>query len=324
MASLLSGLIAAASVALALNIGANNSAAEMGPAFGAGVRTRRQSLLLIAVFCTAGAVLAGGRVMHKVGHELVLGPGLAGNPFGALAVILAATSLIFLANALRAPLSTAHVVVGAVIGLGLFYRTANIPLAANMVAWWVATPLCALIASYLLGLWVLPAIVGMLGNLRDEAAVTRAFTWMLTLSGCWMAFSAGSNSLAKAMGPAIGAGALSASTGAVVGALGMALGVLFFGGRLLNTVGKEITTICPTCAALVELVSATIIFTASRFGMPVSLADTVTCSVIGFGCAANGLKGTIRNGHVRRILVLWPTAPAAAALMAFGLQYAVR
>jgi phosphate/sulfate permease len=58
--------------------------------------------------------------------------------------------------------------------------------------------------------------------------------------------------------------------------------------------------------------------------MPVSLAEIVTCSVIGFSCAANGLKGTARNEHVRRILVLWPAAPAAAGLIAFALQYAVR
>ncbi len=48
-------LLGLASAGLAVNIGANNSAAEMGPAYGAGARSRKQALLLIAIFCTAGS-----------------------------------------------------------------------------------------------------------------------------------------------------------------------------------------------------------------------------------------------------------------------------
>jgi len=296
----------------------------MGPAYGAGVRTRRQLLVLIGVFCTAGAILAGQRVMHNVGSELISGKGLAANPGAALAVILSAASLVALANLLRVPISTAHVVVGAVMGLGLFYGTANLPLAGEMVIWWLATPAAALASCYLLGRLVLPRVVRLFGALRSEQAVQRVMAWALLLSGCWMAFSAGSNSLAKAMGPAVGAGVFSPSTGALFGGLGMAFGALLFGGRLLQTVGKEITRVCPVCAILVEIVSASIIFVASRFGMPVSLTEIVTCSVIGFSLAANGLRGTAGNRHVRRILVLWPAAPATAAAIAFALQFALR
>jgi len=323
MDSLLGGLIGAASLALAINIGANNSAAEMGPAFGAGVRSRLQALFLIAVFCTSGAILAGERVVHNVGYGLLKGEGLAGDLAGPLVVIIAATGLIALANLLRAPLSTAHVVVGAIVGLGFCYGTANLTLAGKMVVWWVATPLAALALSYLAGRKLYPLVITWLGRLGRDQTVMRTMAWLLTLSGCWMAFSAGSNSLAKAMGPAVGAEVLAPSQAAVMGGLGMALGALLLGGRVLNTVGKEITKLCPVCAMLVELISASIIFAASRFGMPVSLTEIVTCSVIGFSCAANGLRGTSRNQHVRRILLLWPGAPAAAGLLAFLLQHAV-
>jgi PiT family inorganic phosphate transporter/sulfate permease len=302
-------------VALALNIGANNSAAEMGPAYGAGARSRRQALALIAIFCTMGAILAGERVVKNVGHSLIGDGGLAANLAGTLAVVLSAVCVIAIANALRLPVSTAHVVVGAIIGLGLFYGTVNLPLAATMVAWWVATPLASLGICYLLGRVVYPILLRAIGNLRSEEAVYRVLAWSLTLSGCWMAFSAGSNSLAKAMGPAVGAGVLSPTSAAVLGGLGMACGALVFGGRILKTVGKEITRLCPLCAIMVEIVSASIVFTASRFGMPVSLAEIVTCAVIGFSCAANGLEGTAGNRHVRRMLVLWPAAPGIAAVL---------
>jgi len=321
---LLESLTGAASIGLAVNIGANNSAAEMGPAYGAGVRSRRQALALIAIFCTAGAVIAGGRVLHMVGHGLLGDGALTANRFAALSVVVSAMALIGLANALRLPLSTAHAVVGAVVGLGLFYGTVNLPVVYGVVAWWVATPAAALVMSYLLGRLVYPPLTRAIAALGSERAVYRALGWSATLSGCWMAFSAGSNSLAKALGPAVGAGVFSPATGAVVGGLGMAAGALLLGGRMMKTVGKEITSMCPLCAVMVEVVAASIVFTASRFGMPVSLAEIVTCSVIGFGCAANGVKDTANNHHVRRMMVLWPAAPVAAAGIALGVQFALR
>jgi PiT family inorganic phosphate transporter/sulfate permease len=319
MGDLIIVTLVVASGVLAMNIGGNNTAAEMGPAYGAGVRTRRQALVLIAVFCTLGAVFAGDRVLHTVGRELIQGRGLATNPAAALVVVVSAIALIATANILRVPVSTAHVVVGAIIGVGLFQGTTNLALAGRMLAWWVATPLVALVVCYLLGRGAYPWIVHLIGRLNTEHAVNRFLSIVLTLSGCWMAFSAGSNSLAKAMAPAVSAGALLPSSAAIFGALGMASGALLLGGRTLQTVGKEITSVCPLCAALVELVSASIVFTASRHGMPVSLAEIVTCSVIGFGCAAGGLRKTANNHHVRRMMVLWPLAPVSAASITFGL-----
>ncbi|MFB3883394.1 MAG: anion permease [Armatimonadota bacterium] len=320
MLGFIPSLLGVASAGLAVNIGANNSAAEMGPAYGAGARSRKQALLLIAIFCTAGAALAGGRVLQNVGKGLVGEHTLAATPVAALIAVVVAQGLILLANVFKVPLSTAHVVVGAMIGLGLYFGSVNIPIAAAMVTWWVATPLVSLASCFLLGRIAYPGLVRAVGNLRSEQKVYRALNWSLTVSGCWMAFAAGSNSLAKAMGPAVGAGALSSHQAAAFGGLGMAAGALLFGRGLLNTVGKEITKMCPICASLVELVSATTVFTASRFGMPVSLAEIVTCGVIGFSLASKGLKETAGNRHVRRMALLWPMAPVASAGLAFGLM----
>jgi sulfate permease len=313
-------LLGVASAGLAVNIGANNAAAEMGPAYGAGARSRKQALVLIAIFCTAGAAFAGGRVLHNVGKGLVGEHTLAASPIAAFIAVVVAQALIVLANVLKVPLSTAHVVVGAMIGLGLYFGTVNIPIASAIVVWWVATPLISLTACFLLGRIVYPGLVRAVGNLRSERKVYSALNWSLTVSGCWMAFAAGSNSLAKAMGPVVGAGVLSSRLAAAFGGLSMALGALLFGRGMLNTVGKEITKMCPICASLVELVSATTVFTASRFGMPVSLAEIVTCGVIGFSLASKGLKETTDNRHVRRMALLWPMAPVAAAGLAFSLM----
>ncbi|NIM05667.1 MAG: hypothetical protein GTO55_05605, partial [Armatimonadetes bacterium] len=169
--------------------------------------------------------------------------------------------------------------------LGLFYGAVNTHLFTTVVGWWIATPLLALSLSFLIGRFFYPSLLHAFGRLRSEKAVQRVLAWTVTLSSCWMAFAAGSNSLAKALGPAVGAGIFQPTTGAILGGLAMALGVLVLGGRMINIVGKEITSICPLCAAFVQVISASIVFAASRYGMPVSLAEIVTCSVIGFSCA---------------------------------------
>jgi len=324
MVNLIPALTGASSIGLALNIGANNSAAEMGPAYGAGIRSRRQSLVLIAVFCTLGASLAGHRVLQTIGAGLVGRGTLSDHPGGALVVVLTALCVIGLANALRLPISTAHTVVGATIGLGLLYGTANLPLLGSLIGWWVVTPVVSLAASYALGRLAYPRLAGNFARLSREKTVSRVIAWAVTLSGCWMAFSAGSNSLAKALGPAVGAGVIEPTAGAVIGGLAMAAGALVLGSRVMKTVGKEITSVCPLCAILIEVVSASIVFTASRSGMPVSLTEIVTCSVIGFGLAANGVRRTTGNHHVRRIMLLWPAAPVSAAAIAIGLQSVIR
>src|SRR5919197_2550167 len=56
---------------LAMNVGGNNSAAEMGPAFGAGVRSQQEAIALIAVFSMLGALIAGAHVVHTVGSGIM-------------------------------------------------------------------------------------------------------------------------------------------------------------------------------------------------------------------------------------------------------------
>ena len=316
MLNLITGAV---SVALAVNIGANNSAAEMGPAFGAGIRTRRQAVAIIVVFCALGAILAGQRVMYTVGHGLIGDSTLAAHPNGALIIALAAVILIGAANLLRLPLATSHAVVGAVVGFGYFYGAVNVPVVTSVVIWWVVTPLAALVISAAVGRFIYPRLTIWLRMLPSERTARRALTVAVTGSSCWMAFAAGSNSLAKAMGPAVGAGIFDVSQAAVIGGLAMALGAALLGARMIQTVGKEITPICPLCAFLIEMVSASIIYTGSHFGRPVSLAEIVTCPVVGFGWAANGFRHTSQNQHVRRILVLWPAAPLLSAAAAFAL-----
>ena len=275
---------------------------------------------MIAVFSILGAVIAGGHVVQTVGTDIMPGAILEKH-FGAVAIILlSATSIIAFANFRRVPVATSHATVGSVIGMGVFYGSVNWKKVSVIVVWWLLTPLISLLISYLLGRFAYARLARRMANLPAQSTVQWLFRIFITLSGCYMAFSAGSNSLAKAVGPVVGAGILTPMWAAVLGGLGMASGALIFGSRLLQTVGKGITTIHPLKALLVEFVSGTIVLVSSRAGVPVSLAEIITCSVIGFSCAHVGFRTTTSNKHIRIIYKLWPACPLMTAATSFALS----
>jgi PiT family inorganic phosphate transporter/sulfate permease len=272
-----------------------------------------------------GAFLAGEHVVHTIGSGIMAETALRSNVHAVIIILLASTSIIAFANGLSLPIATAHAMVGAVVGMGLFYGYVNWSNVLRIATWWLITPVTALVVSYLLGRYAYGWLLARLGSAasgRGKAAVFyRAF---VTVSGCYMAFSAGSNSLAKAVGPVVGAGILGTTQAAVLGGLSMALGALIVGHRLMHTVGKGITPLDPLKATLVELVCGTILLISSYAGVPVSLAETVTCSVIGFGAAHSGLLLTSQNPHIRKIYVLWPVCPLFTAAFSFGVAWLVK
>ncbi|MEE9193501.1 MAG: inorganic phosphate transporter, partial [Thermodesulfobacteriota bacterium] len=75
------------SVFLALNIGANNAAASMATSYGAGVRTKRQAVILIAIFALLGAIIAGAPVVDTMGKGIVPSDVLANNA-GLILIVL--------------------------------------------------------------------------------------------------------------------------------------------------------------------------------------------------------------------------------------------
>lgn len=316
---LISIIAIGACVLLAINVGGNNSAAEMGPAFGSGIRSKMEAVVLIAIFSMLGAWFSGGHVVHTIGVDLI-----GAGPFKAdfrnvIIVLLAAASIIAFANWFHLPVATAHAMVGAVVGLGIFHSSVNWPKTMGIAIWWLLTPLASLVISFLLGHYVYPPLNRKLGPISERGGLAHKFyRSFVTLCGCYMAYNAGANSLAKAVAPIVGAGILPSNQAAILGGSCMALGAYLVGHRLMHTVGKGLTPLDPLKATMVELVCGTILLIASYSGVPVSLAETVTCSVIGFGAAHIGIREMSQNKHLRRIYVLWPVCPVYTAIVSYS------
>lgn len=302
---------------LALNIGANNSAASMATAYGAGVRSKGEAVSLIAIFAVLGAFIAGGPVVKTLGKSIVPGEILASNIMLVLIVLMIAIFFITWANYAKVPIATTHAIVCAIAGVGLFAKSLNTEKLFEIIGWWIITPIIALIANYLIGRFLYFRTLMFLSNRYSEKSINTILSMFLTISGCLLAFSGGANNTANSVGPLVGMGLIETNTGAILAGLGMAVGALLLGGRVIETVGKEITEICILRAISVEFTGAIILFTASAMGIPISMAEIITSGIIGFSCAQHGFAITAQNKNVLKIAFFWFVVP----FVAVGISY---
>ncbi|GMV61080.1 MAG: hypothetical protein AMXMBFR74_02490 [Parvibaculum sp.] len=143
---------------MALNIGANDVANNMGPAVGSRALPLGAALLIAAICEAAGAILAGGDVVNTISKNIVVpDAGFEVRDFVMLmmASFLAAGMWLHLATFLNAPVSTTHSIVGGVLGAGIAAAGFGIvawPTMGAIAASWVISPVMGgVIAAGLLG-----------------------------------------------------------------------------------------------------------------------------------------------------------------------------
>lgn len=141
-------LLAAAVIGgyMALNIGANDVANNIGPAVGSRVITMAWALCLAAIFEAAGAIIAGDDVIATISKGIINPEGLpALNHFvvAMMAALLAGALWLNLATWLGAPVSTTHSIVGAVLGAGVALAGSDVvnwPTMNAIALSWIVSP----------------------------------------------------------------------------------------------------------------------------------------------------------------------------------------
>jgi PiT family inorganic phosphate transporter len=143
---------------MALNVGANDVANNMGPAVGSRALTMGSALAIAAVCEAAGAIMAGGDVVDTVSRNLLRPPEampVVDFVLVMTAALLAAALWIHLATILSAPVSTTHAIIGGVVGAGVAaagIHAVEWPVIGAIAASWVISPVMGgIIAAILLG-----------------------------------------------------------------------------------------------------------------------------------------------------------------------------
>ncbi len=131
---------------MAINIGANDVANNMGPAVGANALTMGGAIVIAALFESAGALLAGGDVVSTISKGIIDPAGISDpNTFiwAMMAALISSALWVNLATWVGAPVSTTHSVVGGVMGAGIAaagLAAVNWPTMGKIAASWVISP----------------------------------------------------------------------------------------------------------------------------------------------------------------------------------------
>ena len=131
---------------MAINIGANDVANNMGPAVGANALSMGGAIAIAAIFESAGALVAGGDVVSTISKGIIDPTSVAETRafiWAMMAALLSAALWINLATWVGAPVSTTHSVVGGVMGAGIAAAglgAVNWPTMGAIAASWVISP----------------------------------------------------------------------------------------------------------------------------------------------------------------------------------------
>lgn len=157
------------------------------------------------------------------------------------------------------------------------------------------------------------------------ANVEKVFSVLMIFTACAMAFAHGSNDVANAIGPVAAVVSIIEHGGEIaaksalpiwillVGALGIVVGLMTFGHRVIATVGSGITELTPSRGFAATLAAATTVVVASGTGLPISTTHVLVGAILGVGLAMGA--DSLNMKKIGSIFVSWiVTLPAGAAL----------
>jgi PiT family inorganic phosphate transporter len=202
-------------------------------------------------------------------------------------------------------------------------------------------------SSYLLslGFGLLVAIIGtlMIRNIHldpDEnkdfyfTSMERIFSVLMIITAAAMAFAHGSNDVANAIGPLAAIYSVIESGGTIgsksalpvwillVGGVGIVVGLITYGHRVIATIGTGITQLTPSRGFAATLAAAATVVIASGTGIPVSTTQVLVGAVLGVGLARG--VAALDTRVINRIFLSWIVTLPAGGFMSILFFFALK
>lgn len=319
---------------LGWSLGANDAANLFGSAVGSRMITFRKAAIIASIFVILGAVLQGSGTsdtLGKLGAVNAIG--------GSFTVALAAAITVYSMTKSSLPVSTTQAIVGAIIGWNIYTgKETDAATLTQIVTTWISGPILggtfAVLLYILLKWYKRRAGIHMI---RFESYIRNG----LILAGAFAAFSLGSNNIANVMGvfvpaidlPGINLGFITVGSGQqlfFLGGIAIAMGIITYSKRVMETVGSGIFELSSEAALVVVLSQSLVLFLFSSVALsnllngiglpslplvPVSSSQVVIGSILGIGL----YKGA-RNMNYRMlggIALGWVATPVIAGLVSF-------
>ncbi|KAF0991480.1 hypothetical protein HZS_1315 [Henneguya salminicola] len=155
--------------------------------------------------------------------------------------------------------------------------------------------------------------------------ISHLVTILQVMTACNKSFAHGGNDISNSVAPLISIwliyqhGSLASVAASNIyliafGVLGIAIGVIFWGKRVLETIGKSITKITPVSGLSIELSSSTTVVGMTLLGLPISTTHCTVGSTVAVGWLRHGFK-TIDIKLLISIGICWIVSIPIPALL---------
>ena len=282
---------------------------------------RPEHAILMSATANFVGALTGTAVAKTISSGLATTPGGADGQTIVAAALIGATIWNLITWRFGIPSSSSHALIGGLLGA----VTVSIGTSAIIVDGVVGKVVLPLVASPILGVTIGFLSMVVLLNVFQRAnprRINERFRRLQIVSAAFMAFSHGSNDAQKTMGimtlALIAAGVLPPDAHIplwviVLAATAISLGTAAGGWRIIQTMGQRVVKLDPVHGFAAETTAASIIFTASHFGMPVSTTHVISSAIIGVGSSER--LSAVRWGVAGNIVIAWVlTIPASGAV----------
>ncbi|HEY8847481.1 MAG TPA: inorganic phosphate transporter [Candidatus Limnocylindrales bacterium] len=287
---------------------------------------RPEHAILMSATANFVGALTGTAVAKTISSGLATTPGGSDGQTIVAAALIGATVWNLITWRFGIPSSSSHALIGGLLGAVIV----SIGTSAIIVDGVVQKVLLPLVLSPIAGVTIGFLFMVVIFNVFRRAnpqRINERFRRLQVISAAFMAFSHGSNDAQKTMGimtlALIAAGVLPADSNIplwviVLAATAISLGTAAGGWRIIRTMGQRVVKLDPVHGFAAETTAASIILTASHFGMPVSTTHVISSAIIGVG--ASDRLSAVRWGVAGNIVIAWILTIPASALAA-GIAY---
>lgn len=320
---------------LGWSLGANDAANVFGTAVSTKMVRFRTAAIIASIFVVLGAVSMGDGASATLGKL-----GAVNMIAGAFVVAFSAGFVVYTMVRLGLPVSASQAIVGAIIGWNFFSGTlVDYSALLKIVSSWIAGPVLAMTFSMLIYFFFQKFTQKVHVHIFRIDLYTRIG---LIVVGAFGAYSLGANNVANVMGVFVPVSPFktvnffglfelnSIHQLFLLGGLAIAVGILTYSERVMETVGSRIVKLTPQAALVVVLAHSIVLFLFASQGLhdwmrslglpgiplvPISSSQLVIGAVVGIGMVHGGRN--IQLGTLAKIGLGWLYTPVAAALIAF-------
>lgn len=300
-------LIFITAIFMGVAIGASPVPSAFGPVISSGALGILKAALLGGLAACIGAIVQGDRVSSTIGKDIVFGEIAS---FQALVILLVASLLVILSVLTKYPMPTAFTVIGSVIGSALsFGNGINWITIRLIVGYWALVPILAVTLGYAISL--------LLQRFLPKKESKKPIRYMVLILGLFVAYTAGANSVGKAVGPLIPFG-YNMRLLLVMGGLSILAGAWILSPKIIDIVSFQYSSIGPR-RAISALSTAAILSQIGVFlGVPISFAQAIIASMIGSGLVIKGGSGMGKK-KIGITSLAWVSAIFLSIGFAYGL-----